>query len=1171
LAFGKNFGNRALCIMIALGFVLIGPLGIIVSGEQSQGAASSRASSRATADDWPMFRYSANRNGVTTSHGPTTDSLLWSNTTTKIDGVFSSPAVVDGRVFYGSDDGKVYALDSLTGKRLWSNTTNALDYGASSSPAVHNGNVFYYSNGDDSLYCFNVTTGARKWKVALGSGGYGGSSPVIINNKVIVGSADGHLYIRNEADGSADWNYAIGASTGNGYGVESAPSIVGERVFFGGGDQKFYAVNTSSHALVWSYALAFYGYPSASVIGNVVYTADGSYASESCASCNVFAFDIDGFADGNDGWTGESLTGGTNGDIIWKTSMPTGTVSSPTYYKGYIYIGSMDNKVYALNSTDGTVKWSYTTGGDVMSSASVSDDIVYISSKDNKLYAFDYNGFADGNDGWTGETNKGASDGDILWNYTMSGESWASPAISNGIAYLTDRSGKIWAIGSPYVDTSPPKILTTYPVDKATNISLSTPINAHLSQALDPLTVTSVNFTLKESGGNLIPGTVSYDSGKKNITFNPNSQLKPHTMYSASIMNLKNLAGYIMASSFNWSFTTIDAKPVLSLGTVTPATGNLTTLFQFSVLYTDPDNDAPNTSVRLYLDGSTTPKTCILNTSATAAYHDGNFVNGEAYIYNTTFTTGGTHHFQFKVTDGFIENITQTLSGPQVVTPNLPPTFKTIPDQQVTEDIPYTFNLVPYVEDTDNTTAQLKLNVTFQYMTGVTGLNASFLFPNEALASYNIVFTVSDGITAVQKTVKFVVTHVDDAPVIAPLKDVTVNATEAYKYNIRTYITDIDTPLSAITLSTNSSYITVSGLNLTLDYPRSVTKELVNVSVMDGTNIVFAEFWVTVYAAPINLPPVIDALPDAAPTEDVNSTYDLAPYIHDDGLPSGQLTVTVKASKYVTRENLKIYMLYPDGVLTDKVNITVSDGLRNTTAVLKVNVKPVNDAPILKDGIMNQVFGPKNKKVPTSYSFDVTVGDIDSPDPLVWVLVDGATYQMTKGNKTTITEGGQTISAYHYTYVITNSLLAKGAHTFKFKVDDKSAATNAVQETPSYNFDVVKAKKTTTNPMSGLLPILLIVVILVVVLAIVAAVMMKRKKGPAAAMPPQGQAQQVDLMAQPPQQYEPAQLPQQYAPTPMPEALAPVPEPVAPAPAPMAPPVEQPAPPVQQPPAPPTS
>jgi len=1131
LAFQKGIGIKAFSIMIALGFLLIGPLSVVSatgphSGSNGDG---SRSSSRTTAEDWPMFRYSANRNGVTTAHGPSKATLLWSNSSSG--GVYSSPAIVDGRVFFGSDNGNVYAFDALTGKLLWSNLTSNGDYGASSSPAVSNGNVFIYSNADDSLYCFNASTGARKWKQGLGSGGYGGSSPLVLNSKVYVGSADGHLYVRNENDGSASWNFAIGASSGNGYGVDSAPSVVGDRVYFGGGDSKFYAVNITSHALVWSYSLASYGYPSGSVIGNVVYTADGSYASASCANCYVYAFDTDGFADGNDGWTGETLTGATNGDIIWRYSLTTGTTSTPTYYKGYIFVGSMGTTIYALNSTTGTLKWSYSTGGNVMSSASVSNDIFYIGSKDRKLYAFDYDGFADGNDGWTGEALTGATNGDIIWNYTCSGEIWATPAVSNGMAYITDLSNKIWAIGTPYVDTSTPQVLSTSPANLATNVSLSTAINAHMSQALDPLTVNAANFTLKDSLGNPVAGTVSYDAGKMNVTFNPGALLKPHEKYSASIKALKNLVGNMMSGPFDWSFTTINAKPVLSLGKVSPTTGNLTTHFQFSVLYADPDNDAPNGGVRLYLDGSTTAKTCVVNTSATpATYHDGNYVNGEAYIFNNTFTTGGNHTYQFKATDGIIENVTLVLKGPVVVTPNKPPVISTVPDQLVTEDIPYTLNMVPYVTDPDNKTSQLKLTITSQYLIGITGLNASFLFPASAKAEEDIVFKVSDGITPVQTTVKFFVTYVDDPPVLTPFKDVTVNANEPYKYDLAPYINDEDTPLSSITVSTNSSYITASGLNLTLNYPRTVHKELVNVTVKDAANTVYGTFWVTVNAPPQNKAPTIDALPDATPTEDTDYTYDLTPYIHDDGSPSGILTISLKtASKSVTITGMKLKMLYGDGISTEILDITVSDGDLSTTAQLHVRVTPVNDAPILKDGHYTPLYNGKDKNVPSAYQFNVTCGDIDSSNPTVTVLIDNVSNTMVKGSTTVMTAGGQTITAYYYVLDVPNGQLTKGSHAYQFKADDMSGAANAVVVSPTFTFVVEKTKTTQQNPMATLLPYLLIFIVVIVVVIVVAVMLMRRKKARQAMPPPQYPgSQQPDLIsggpAAPPAQ--PTQMPE---------------------------------------------
>ncbi|MET9694815.1 PQQ-binding-like beta-propeller repeat protein [Streptomyces sp. NPDC006514] len=57
---------------------------------------------------------------------------------------------------------------------------------------------------------------------------------------------------------------------------------------------------------------------------------------------------------------------------------------------GIVYIGSNDNKVYALDAATGTPHWTYTTGGGVYSaSPAVMDGIVYIGSSDRKVYALD--------------------------------------------------------------------------------------------------------------------------------------------------------------------------------------------------------------------------------------------------------------------------------------------------------------------------------------------------------------------------------------------------------------------------------------------------------------------------------------------------------------------------------------------------------------------------------------------------------------------------------------------------------------------------------------------------------------------------------------------------------------------------------------------------------------
>jgi outer membrane protein assembly factor BamB len=54
---------------------------------------------------------------------------------------------------------------------------------------------------------------------------------------------------------------------------------------------------------------------------------------------------------------------------------------------GTIYVGSCDNKLYAIKP-DGTLKWSFPTGYWVFSSPAIgSDGTIYVGSYDGKLYA----------------------------------------------------------------------------------------------------------------------------------------------------------------------------------------------------------------------------------------------------------------------------------------------------------------------------------------------------------------------------------------------------------------------------------------------------------------------------------------------------------------------------------------------------------------------------------------------------------------------------------------------------------------------------------------------------------------------------------------------------------------------------------------------------------------
>ncbi|MGB8373000.1 MAG: PQQ-binding-like beta-propeller repeat protein, partial [Halobacteriota archaeon] len=94
----------------------------------------------AAQSDTMMFRYNAQHTG---GYSPLAGSnmskglLTWSFTTGSV--VLSSPTVVNGVVYVGSEDNNTYALNATTGAKVWNYTTGG---GVDSSPAVVNGVVY---------------------------------------------------------------------------------------------------------------------------------------------------------------------------------------------------------------------------------------------------------------------------------------------------------------------------------------------------------------------------------------------------------------------------------------------------------------------------------------------------------------------------------------------------------------------------------------------------------------------------------------------------------------------------------------------------------------------------------------------------------------------------------------------------------------------------------------------------------------------------------------------------------------------------------------------------------------------------------------------------------------------------------------------------------------------
>jgi hypothetical protein len=135
----------------------------------------------------------------------------------------------------------------------------------------------------------------------------------------------------------------------------------------------------------------------------------------------------------------------------------------------------------------------------------------------------------------------------------------------------------VWTFTTSAVaDTTAPTVSSTVPANRATGVPLSRNLAAAFSEAMDPLTVTTATFTLRQ-GTTPVLGTVTYAG--VTATFNPFSALAPDTEYVATVwMEATDLAGNPLAEDFVWAFTTsaaadTTAPTVLSTDPVDAATG----------------------------------------------------------------------------------------------------------------------------------------------------------------------------------------------------------------------------------------------------------------------------------------------------------------------------------------------------------------------------------------------------------------------------------------------------------------------------------------------------------------------------------------------------------------------------------------------------------------------
>ena len=410
-----------------------------------------------------MFRGDAAHSGVYASSAPRElPRVKWSFPTGAR--IVSSPVLAEGLIVFGSDDGKVYALDAHTGRQRWMHRTGGP---VPSTPAI-SGGVVYVVSYDGRLYALELASGEPVWTYASGgerrfeARGLHGlqprqqtiadafdvflSSPVVGQGMVFFGSGDGRLHAVDAATGAARWTFATGDV------VHGSPALADGVLVVGSWDSRVYALDAATGRERWRYQGGE---------DPLLHNQVGFQSSPAVADGVVYIGGRDSRLHAIDAATGQA-----------RWSFATGTswvISSPAVARGRVIFGTSDSsEFHMLDARSGAALVKQGAQAYMFSSPAVAGDVVLIGVLNGTLQARDFDSgrllwsftteAARRNRGWV-LTAEGAFNGPMIYatdwreaalaatelQFSV-GSFFSSPLVADGVIYVGSADGRMLAL-----------------------------------------------------------------------------------------------------------------------------------------------------------------------------------------------------------------------------------------------------------------------------------------------------------------------------------------------------------------------------------------------------------------------------------------------------------------------------------------------------------------------------------------------------------------------------------------------------------------------------------------------------------------------------------------------------------------------------------------------------
>ncbi len=347
---------------------------------------------------WSIFRGDSGLSGTTQDKLPGKLTLLWTFKTGSE--IISSPVIGFDRVYIGSTDGKVYAINLKDGSKIWE-----YDSGddIEASPLLLDGFI-YIGNLSGDFFALDAHTGNLHWKYQTEGPIYGSANwikkPGSREQSILVGSHDTKMYCLNAASGKLEWTYETD------HYINGTPAVDGGNIVFGGCDEKLHILSALDGKKKGEVNAGSYIPGSAALVENRAYV--GHYGNQ------LICIDI---KTKKIAWEyGDKKHGGA-------------FFSSPAVGKEHVVIGSRDGYLHCVNRESGAKTWAFRTRDEVDSSPVIAGNEVIFGSSDGSLYVVNL------------------KDGKKVWSYEIGAAIIGCPAVTAGLIVIGAQDGRIYAFG----------------------------------------------------------------------------------------------------------------------------------------------------------------------------------------------------------------------------------------------------------------------------------------------------------------------------------------------------------------------------------------------------------------------------------------------------------------------------------------------------------------------------------------------------------------------------------------------------------------------------------------------------------------------------------------------------------------------------------------------------